>query len=289
MGILLAAATALLFGLNALPARSLRSSGWSEFHVAWANTAVGLVPLALAAAFWGGGAIREGFWASLAFGVAGNMFAFTLYYRALGLGELSIVLPLVSISPLFMLVTSRIMVGEHVTVGGASGVLLVVAGAWFLGAARDRADLLAPLRALWRDRAARIALLVAFLWSITSNLDKRCVAASDSFTYPAVFSAVTTLAYAPFAWWGSRSAVYARSGGRERGQAALLGLLHSTMLLCQMSALGFLPVPYVIAVKRAGLLVGVAADTWRGLPGTRWRLAGALLILAGIVILLVAG
>ncbi len=289
MGISLAAATAVLFGLNALPARALRRRGWNEFQVAWVNTAVGLVPLLLAAWAWGGGVLRPGFFASLALGVAGNMLAFTLYYRALGIGELSIVLPLVSISPLFMLVTSRVMIGERIPPAGALGVVLIVLGAWFLGAARDRASLLAPLRALWRDPAARIAVFVAFIWSITSNIDKQCVAASDSFTYPAIFSAVTTLAYAPLAWRRDRGEAMRQASSSTLGLGLMLGLLHSGMILCQMNALGYLPVPYVIAVKRSGLLVGVLAGWWRKEPGIAWRLAGAVIILSGVVILLGQG
>ncbi|MEK8022265.1 MAG: EamA family transporter [Candidatus Hydrogenedentota bacterium] len=287
MAYALAALTAVFFGLNAYPARTLGRRGRRAPEVAWMNFTISAPILFMVALAWGNWRFQPGFFSGLAAGVAGNMIAYTLYFRAIRDTDLSIALPLVSLSPLFMLFTSRWMLGEEMTSTGTAGVVCVAIGAYLLGCARDRSDLAAPFRALWRDKGARSALAVSVVWSITSNIDKYCVRLSDPFTYSAIFALCSSVIYLPLLYCvkPSRDAPALR---HDAGIAVALGISSALMVLCQMSAILLIPVPYVIAIKRAGMLIGIADAVYRRESGLAWRLAGSLLILAGIG-LIVAG
>lgn len=289
MNIACAILTAILFGWNAYPAKRLAETGWNESSVVWINFASGLPIIWTAAFLLGKWHLLPGFWGWLSLGLIGNFVAFTLYYRAIRLTDISIVLPLVSLSPVFMLATSRVMLHESASAAGLLGVLLVVLGVYLLGASRDRSSLMGPFRALAADPGARLALIVSFIWSITANIDKKCVLASDSYVYPACFSICALILYAPIVAVRTRFSDLRSASGGTWGWAAALGISGACMILAQMTALASMPAPYIIAVKRSGLLVGVAIGLLRGEPGARLRISGAVLTVVGVAVILLGG
>lgn len=289
MGLILALATALLFGYNPIPAKRLTRRGWSEFGLSWWNLLTALLVMTPAALLFGRGRIEPIFWPALFLGILGNLVAVTLFYSAIRISPVSIVMPLVSLSPLFMLVTSRLMIGEALTPFGGIGVLFTVAGIHLIGLSTGAEGLAGPFRALWRDPGARRALAVAFIWSITSNLDKICVRAADPFTYSSLFALGALILYSPIAWSRTR---LQRPGSVPRAvlhDLGILGLGHSFMLMAQMIAILLLPVPYVIAIKRSGMLLSVVLSGKDGSRRPGMRLGGAAVILLGLVMILFRG
>jgi hypothetical protein len=69
----------------------------------------------------------------------------------------------------------------------------------------------------------------------------------------------------------------------------ILGLGHSFMLMAQMIAILLLPVPYVIAIKRSGMLLSVVLSGKDGSRRPGMRLGGAAVILLGLVMILFRG
>lgn len=285
----LALLTAFLFGCAAYPAKRLAEDGWSEYSLLFVNFAIGFVPLLGATLLWGEWTFSDDFWLAFPVVIVGNLIAVTSYYRAMKMSELSIVMPLVSLSPVFMIVTSRIIVNESLSNAGVAGVVLVVAGAYFLGCSKDRGTLMAPFRALLRDKGAQWALLVSFIWSITANFDKVCVLNSNPLAYPTLFSIVMAFVSVPILWRVNRFQEIRNLRADPNINVAVLGLLYGSMLACQMSAVAVMAVPYVIAIKRAGLLVGVIVGIVRKEDGLFWRILGSLFVLSGVCVILIWG
>lgn len=109
-------------------------------------------------------------WA-LAVGGGLNVISSVLYMRAIRESDLSLTVPLVAFTPLFLLITSPLLLGEFPGPRGIAGVLLIVLGSYLMKAG-ERGGPLAPLRALLREPGARRMLLVALIWSVTANMDK---------------------------------------------------------------------------------------------------------------------
>ena len=101
-----------------------------------------------------------------------NLVTIILYMRAIKASDLSITVPLVAFTPLFLLVTSPLMLGEFPAPLGIVGVLLIVFGSYLLNIRSLSKGLFGPFKSLVKEKGPKLMLIVAFLFSITSNIDR---------------------------------------------------------------------------------------------------------------------
>jgi len=107
-----------------------------------------------------------------------------LLFRAFKSSNLSLTVPLLSFTPLFLLVTSPLIVGEAPTSSiGYLGVLFIVLGAYVLNLQERKSDIFGPIRALFTNIGPRCALGGAFLMSIMANMFKIGIDMSNPFFY----------------------------------------------------------------------------------------------------------
>lgn len=110
-------------------------------------------------------------WALLASSIL-QLGVILLYFKAIKRSELSVTVPLITLTPLFMLLTSPIIIGEFPSALGVVGIVLIVAGTYISNISEDPKKIFAPFASLVKNQGSRYMLLVAFIWSITANLDK---------------------------------------------------------------------------------------------------------------------
>jgi drug/metabolite transporter (DMT)-like permease len=222
----------------------------------------------------------------LATSMAINLFAIPLYFRALARGELSIVLPLASLSPLFALGTEYLMLGEVPTANGAVGVPLIVLGAYLLHGNSLRQGLIEPLRRLFADPGARMAIATAALWSVTAVADRGAVLASSPAYYLSVFSVCYTAAFLPWLFWRRQASL--RLAAKRPAVSASVGLAGAGMALCQMTALGLASAAVVIAVKRLAALFGIVMGGMWFQEQHLWTraIAGGFMVAGAVVLAL---
>jgi len=181
---------------------------------AWAYCLVLCVLLWPMALLQGVPELGEGFWWALAAGAATNAVAILLYFRAIESSDLSLTVPMLAFTPMLLLVTSPLIVGESPGPLGLAGMVAIVAGSWLLNVGASRQGLLAPFRALFRERGPRLMFLVAVIWSVSANVDKIGVLASSTFFWLAALFTVILAALTPgvaVAWRRER----VRAGRRE--------------------------------------------------------------------------
>lgn len=232
--------------------------------------------------------LAPSFWPLLA--VTGSLggFAYWLYGRALKAGDLSLTLPMLAFTPLFLLFTSPLTVGEFPDTGGLVGIALVVAGAYVLNLRQSRGGIWGPIRALFTNPGSRFMLAVSALWSLGANLDKLGLFASSPLYWGA--ATYTAVALALLLGQVRHGRTMARQLAARPGRIALAGVLEAVGLGCQMLALPLTQVSYVIAVKRLSIVFGVllGAAVFRE-PDLVHRLPGALLMVAGVFFIAVFG
>ena len=130
-------------------------------------------PFALWAAIDGGFAVQPGYWAPALGSVLLNVAANLLFLEALRTGELSIAVPLLSLTPAFAALVSIPLLGERPSWIDGGGIALVVAGAFVLQPPGGTGPLAAAgRRGLW------LMAGTALLWSLTIPLDKLAVTRS---------------------------------------------------------------------------------------------------------------
>jgi drug/metabolite transporter (DMT)-like permease len=232
--------------------------------------------------------------------IALNVLANVAFVSALARSRLSLVVPLLSLTPAFVAAFARPLLGETPRPGQLLGIAVVVVGALLLGgAAAERDSLAAWWRALRGEAGTVLMLVVAVCWGLTLPLDKLGVGAVGPARHALVLSAGVALAtlllmLAMGLRRGDLAAVW--RGGGEAGQARwgllptlALGVLVSALALAlQLLAIRAVLVGIVEAVKRAignlmSLLLGLV------LFGERvgWRHVGALMALvAGVALIL---
>ncbi|MEB3293823.1 MAG: EamA family transporter, partial [Synechococcales bacterium] len=210
-----------------------------------------------------------------------NVVAFTLYVKAIKVADLSLTVPLTTLTPLFLLVTSPLIVREFPTVTDAIGVFLIVIGSYFLNLRERQNGWLAPLKAMIIHQGSRIMLVVAFIWSITAAFDKVGVLNSSPLCWATALFAYIALGITPMILLRSQRPWKAIR--KNLKILSLIGLLNGIGVAFQMIAVSIAPVTQVIAIKRMSSLLSVFLGHFVfGEPGLRERLTGAAIMVLGV-------
>jgi drug/metabolite transporter (DMT)-like permease len=229
-------------------------------------------------------ALGKDFGLAMAIGGSLNVVAFTLYVKAIKLADLSLTVPLTTLTPLFLLVTSPLIVREFPTPADAIGVCLIVIGSYVLNLGERQKGWFAPLQAMWNHRGSRLMLVVAFIWSITSAFDKVGVLNSSPLCWATSLFAYIALGITPMIVVRSRHPLQAIR--KNLKILSLIGLFNGIGVAFQMIAVNIAPVTQVIAVKRMSSLISVFFGHFLfGEAGLRERLTGAVIMVLGVFLM----
>jgi drug/metabolite transporter (DMT)-like permease len=225
------------------------------------------------------------FWLAIATALPLELAAFFLYMRALKLSPLSLSLPFLAFTPIFMILTGRVILGESIRPGGVLGILLIVLGAYVLNLSKMKSGLLGPIRAVIREPGSWIMLLVSFIYSLTAPIGKVAVLHSNPWFFAAVYNLVLSVIIVSL-WPMAAGGAGARSIFARPVPMLLIGLTAAVENLAHMMAIAQVEAAYMIAVKRLSLLFGVLYGAWWfGDHNIRERLAGAAIMILGVFLI----
>ncbi len=282
----LAIVTAIGFAASGSYAKAL-SKRAHVYVVTWGLITLSLPWSALLLLRQGMPAVGPEFLRAAMISVVVNMIAVTLQVKALSISPLSLTMPFLAFTPLFMLLPSWVVLREAPSALGLAGILLIVSGGYAIHIDKVRGGFLAPLRAIVSERGSLLMLLVAALWSISAVHDKVATVASSPSYYTTFFSLVFGLLYAPFLIFGLRRQPLGRA---MVPRLFLLGLFAAIMILSQFTAIELTMASYVIAIKRAGMVLAVVFGyLFFKEKHLRARLTGAVLMATGVVVLSLQG
>ena len=232
--------------------------------------------------------LQPGFYLAVSGTVTLNVIATILLLKALKEGDLSIAIPMLSFTPIFLILTSFLMLGELPTILGGVGILFIVLGSYVLHWEVFGDSIRNVFGRIRTSHASLLVLLVALIYSITANFDKIAVVTSAPIFSAAV---VSTLLGATLLLLSFIMPRKYRIEAPPMNPFFLLMLVATGVLLAiaiyaQNVAFTMEIVPYVNAVKRAGLLFAVlfGALLFKE-QHIRWRLIGAMLMLFGIALI----
>jgi len=209
------------------------------------------------------------------------------YMSALKHGHLSLCVPFLSFTPVFLIFTAWIILGEGLSHWGIAGTALIAGGSYFLGLGPGRRGLLDPFKALAREPGARLMLLAAALYSVTAALYKQAILHSDPLFFGVLY---------PLTFTGIMLAGYPLS--RERALPPLThsgwwlgaGFFFALSCLCLAGGVQLAPITYLVAVKRLSLLLSVIlGGMWLQERPLLPRLLGAGLMCAGVALIALKG
>jgi drug/metabolite transporter (DMT)-like permease len=232
-------------------------SAWELTLVRFTLTGLLLTPVLIVFPL---GAPQPEFWLWILALVPLEILAMLLYMRAIRDHPLSHTLPYLAFTPVFVVLTGWLVLGETVDTQGLAGVLLVVAGGWLLNIDHARSgagwrSALAPFKAIVHEPGSRTMLAVAVIYSVTATLGKGAML----FTTPEAFGGLY------FVLIGTGAALVfglrePRALGRiwRRPAAAMsVAALNALMVITHFIAISRVEAAYMISVKRTSLLFGI--------------------------------
>jgi drug/metabolite transporter (DMT)-like permease len=257
-----------------------------DIHVVtWAMFAFALPLMCLGLGFEGLPEIQPPFWPAIVVTVGINLLAVTLYVRAIQLSPLSLTIPFLSFTPIVLILTGYVALGELPDIFGAVGILLIVFGAYVLNLDKLKEGLSAPLRSIAGERGSLLMLVVAILWGITAAADKVAMINSSPFFYLLAFDLLFSICYLPVLCTRVsrlRQQIIAGASG-----LLVFALLGAVMMFFQMMALRSGLVSYVIAIKRSGMVFSILLGYFFfGERHVTIRLIGAALMVVGVCLII---
>lgn len=226
--------------------------------------------------------------------VAATGVAHALYFywmsRAFERGELSLVYPIVRSTPALLPFLAVGWLGESVSLPGALGIAIVVAGMWLVhtqGDLRWRA-LVAPGTGF-----AYLTLLATVAYSLLDKLAMTRLSEAPwsgpiprSFVYFQLITAANALLFAPLALRRIPRPSWRELRPADVGRAAAAIAMSFVSYTLILEAYRRAPASYVVAVRQVSVLfaVGIGAVWLREQP-SRARVLGALATVAGVALI----
>jgi drug/metabolite transporter (DMT)-like permease len=217
-----------------------------------------------------------------------NMVPMLLYMKAIKVSPMSLTVPYLAFTPVFMISTGRFFLNEEINAWGLAGILAVCVGGYVVNiTARDK-TVFDPLLAVFRETGSWLMLIVAFIFSLSSVIGKKAILLSSPLFFQASFFIVLTLAMVVV--FGLFGKIRARSLLQSPGRAGIVGLLMFIHILCHGYAIAMTKAAYMMSIKRLSIVFGVI---YGGVvfkeENIRVRLAGAALMFAGAGLILLLG
>ena len=207
-----------------------------------------------------------------------------LYFRALQISPLSLCVPFLAFTPVFLIPTGFVLLGELPSPLKLLGVVLIVAGSLVMHRRLFALGWTAPIKAVIREKGSRYMLLVSFIFSITNPLDKKLVVMSDVFTEAVAYGLGLCIS---FFLLGKMQRADFRAAIRSNWKwVSLAGLSDAVSLLFQLASYSYLAVVITVSIKRAGIILAVIAG-WlffreRGITD---KLVATAVMFCGVLIL----
>ena len=231
--------------------------------------------------------IDAGFWSVMAVIIPLEILAWILYIKAIRESQLSLVAPIISFTPVFLVATSFLIIGELPSLSGLAGILLVASGAYILNFKTLRHGIFDPITSIFREKSSLYMLIVAFLFSITSTLSKITVQKSSAVFSSSAYLLAMSMSFFAISFFKSRSKMpQLKAHARD---LAPIGLFYGSMAIFHNMAITLTLVPYMMSIKRTSSIFSVFyGHFWFKEHNMKNRMAGALVMLIGAILIILS-
>ncbi|PMP67478.1 MAG: EamA family transporter [Thermodesulfobacterium geofontis] len=185
-----------------------------------------------------------------------EIIATILYMKGIKLSPLSLTIPFLSFTPVFIILTGYLLLGEKISIEGFLGIVLVVIGSYCINLPSIKMGILAPIKSIKKERGSFLLLQVAFIYSITSVLGKKGIILSNPLWFASFYFSILGIAstfvikilYRIKLWDFIKN---------HYNSILLVGLIQALMCYFHMIALSQIETAYMIALKRTSILFAV--------------------------------
>ncbi len=215
--------------------------------------------------------------------IPGDVIASTFYIKALKVSPISIVVPLMSFAPVFMLLSSPVFLGEWPSFVGVLGVITVTLGAYTLNINLREYGILEPIKSLFKEKGPLYTILAAAIFSVDTAFGKKAIYYSDVYFFSFWYSLLMTFAYFPI--------VYKKSNERLMGifknwKFYAVGIFFALGVISFLIAIKLTNIAYVSAFGKVSMVIAVLYGRFfLGEGSFKERLLGVFIMLVGIFLI----
>ncbi|MHC4138893.1 MAG: EamA family transporter [Planctomycetota bacterium] len=215
-----------------------------------------------------------------------DIVALLLYMKAIKVSPLSLTLPFLSLTPVFLIGTSYIILGERPDQSGFIGIILVVIGAYLLNVHTISRGLFEPFKAIAREQGSVLMIIVAFVFSIGACIGKIAVQHSDPYFFSVVYSFLLSFFF--YLVISLRTKHFYSKVFSRPALFLLIGILIAIMIITHLKAISLIEVSYMVSVKRLSILFGVIYGVmFFKETNIKERFLGATVMVSGIIMIAV--
>lgn len=233
--------------------------------------------------------LSQEFWIALAVVCLINTPLETIfYYEALKEEEVSLVIPILSLSPALTLFLGTFLLHEYPTFYGILGIFLILAGIYSLKISQAKEGLLQPFHHLKNSRGVRLMLIVAVSYGFGSIFDKIGVAQSNAYVYAFANYTFISLVLFVIAYWKARNDL--KQIWLYKKQFSMIGVIVAAYTLLYMLSLqdGF--ASYAIAIRNASIIFTILLGyIFFREKHIKQKLLAALIIFIGLLCIKILG
>lgn len=268
--------------VDALSKYALNDS--EEDVVAWARWGLATPFLLLILPFIDIPKLDSTFWFATALGIPLDAIALFLYIRAIKISPLSLTIPFMALTPVFLIITSFLILGELPDGSGIAGIFLIASGAYLLNLNSSGRGPLAPFKAIAKEKGSVLIIMVAFIYSISSNLGKIAVVHSSPLFFAVIYTSLLSVVLLPLVIVKNRSSLSAIK--QRPALFIVMGFIFAVMVAAHFSALHLTKVAYMISVKRTSLIFSVIYG-WLLFKEEhiKERLLGGVVMVIGVILI----
>jgi drug/metabolite transporter (DMT)-like permease len=232
--------------------------------------------------------LDQTFWWNLGLSLPINILAYILYLYAIKISPISLSVPFLAFTPVFMILTGFFILSETINGWGALGIGLIVLGGFVLHYKQNQTGFFAPLTAFLQEKGSWLMLIVAILYAFAAVIGKKAMLHSS----PLFFSYGFFLLFNITSLTGLL--LFRRTDWRKIFHQSPKGLWLGSLLMVHISlhglAIAMSTAVYMVAVKRSSILFSVLFS-WLILKekNIRYRGLGTLLMFAGMLFITLLG
>ena len=228
------------------------------------------------------------FWWAFLISLPINWLAYILYLYAIKLSPISLTVPFLAFTPVFMILTGYLVLDETVNLWGKNGILLIVAGSYILNLEKASKGLFKPFTSLFHEKGSVLMLLVALIFSFAAVIGKQGMAHSSPLFFTYLFFITFNISLL-LIFLISRKTNW-RCLWSVRYKGGWLGSLLFAHVSFHGLAIMLTTAAYMIAIKRSSIIFAVILS-WLILKeeNIRFRFIGALTMFSGAVLIVLKG
>ena len=217
-----------------------------------------------------------------------NGVSFVLYMRAIKISPLSLTLPYLAFTPVFMIITGASVLDEVPNLWGIIGIFTTCLGGYILNLDPARLSFWAPFKAVFKETGSWLMLIVAFIFSFAAVVGKQGILHSSVFFF--TFSFFTAFNFIFLLLLLVLRVIRLETYARLSVKGLVAGILFFLQAVFHGSAISLTKAAYMISLKRLSILFGViyGAIIFKE-QNIGVRLIGAALMLSGSVLIVLKG